>query len=117
MLLVNIDNNCNLLHYVEKRCKRATRSVLEAELLGLLDVLNAAAAIADKLSDILGWKPPVWGCIDSNPVHNLVVRLGNIAEQRLPVDKAVLREEHLTNVLESFLSVPSEENAADGFTK
>lgn len=117
VLLVDEDKTCNILHYVSRRCKRVTRSVFAAELLALVEGLDVTSALADPLTEILGRKIPVWGCVDSRTVYNVVVLLGSLTEKRLSVGVAVLKEAYLSKLLDRLLWVPSQQNAANGFTK
>lgn len=114
--LVDAAGCANVVSYASRKCRRVTRSVLASELLALVEGYDTAAAIAVQLREILGRAIAVQCVTDSRTLFNIVTRLGTITEQRLKIDAADLRAEHLADRL-LLLWLPSEENCADPLTK
>lgn len=60
IVLVDQHDVCNTIAYCSKRCKRVTRSVLAAELFGLVEGFDAGSAIVQQVQQILERSVELW---------------------------------------------------------
>jgi hypothetical protein len=117
VLMVDDDNNANLVHYGSQRCTRVARSVMAAELHGLIVGFDNALLVSEMVSEILGRKVRTDAIIDSKTVFDTVTRLSNTLEKRLRIDAYALQESHRNGELTALLWIPSAQNVADALTK
>jgi hypothetical protein len=115
--MVDGNNNANLVHYGSQRCTRVTRSVMAAELHGLIVGFDNAQLITEMVSEILGRRVSTDAIVDSKTVFDTVTRLSNTLEKRLLIDAYALQESHGSGELAALLWIPSEQNVADALTK
>jgi hypothetical protein len=115
--LADDNNNANIVHFGSSKCKRVTRSVMAAELHGLVLGFDNAFSVREMVSEILGRKIPIDAYVDSKTVFDTVTKLGATLEKRLQIDVAALQESHLKGELRSLHWIPSAENCADALTK
>lgn len=114
--MVDKNENANVVAFASRKCRRVTRSVLARELLALVEGYDADFGIESQLHEILDKQVPISRAVGSRTMYNVVTRLGHVTEQRLHVDVADLRHEHLACRL-NIIWIPSEENCADPLTK
>jgi hypothetical protein len=107
----------NIVHFGSSKCRRITRSVMAAELHGLVMGFDHAFMVASILQDILQREIAIDGYIDSKTVFDTVTRLASTMEKRLQIDVAGLQESHMKGELRSLYWIPSEQNYSDPLTK
>jgi hypothetical protein len=115
--IVDDANNANIVHFGSSKCKRVTRSVMAAELHGLVLGFDNAFVVRQMVSEISGREIPIDAYIDSKTVFDTITKLGTTLEKRLQIDAAALQESHLKGELRSLYWIPSSENCADPLTK
>jgi hypothetical protein len=117
VLLVDGQNRANIVHYGSQRCTRVTRSVMAAELHGLIVGYDNAIFVSEMVSLILGRHVDIVVMLDSKTVFDTVTRLSNTLEKRLQIDAYALQEAHRSGELTELVWIPSHENCADALTK
>lgn len=117
LALVDKHNNANIVHYGSARCRRVTRSVLAAEVHGLVYGFDSAIVAKNMLEEILGKQLRIYGIVDSRTLLNIVVKSSRTLEKRLQIDVFALRESHLRGELRYLAWTPGTMNPADGLTK
>jgi hypothetical protein len=115
--LADANNAANIVHYGSAKCRRVTRSVMAAELHGLVLGFDHAYVVQTIVSGIMGRDIALDAYIDSKTVFDTVTKLGPTLEKRLQIDAAALQESHLKGELRSIYWIPSSENCADPLTK
>jgi hypothetical protein len=86
VLLAEDQNRANIVHYGSQRCTRVTRSVMAAELHGLIVRYDNAIFVSEMVSLILGRHVDIVVMLDSNTVFDTVTRLSNTLKKRLQID-------------------------------
>jgi hypothetical protein len=117
VLLVDDEQRANIVHYGSKRCTRVTRSVMAAELHGLLAGFDNSVLVAEMVSGMLGRRVNIEAMTDSKTVFDTVTRLSSTLEKRLQIDAYALQEAHQKGELTALYWIMSEENVADPLTK
>lgn len=117
VLLVDGNDKANIVHFGSKRCVRVTRSVMAAELHGLLTGFDHGLLVAEMVSNILGRKVDIEAMVDSKTVFDTVTRLSNTLEKRLQIDAYALQEAHKKGELAALFWISSCDNVADPLTK
>ncbi len=117
LLLADGSNRANIIHYGSSRCKRVKRSVMAAEVHGLIYGFDNAFVAKEMLREILGENLPIDGIVDSRTLFNVVAKNSSTLEKRLQIDVHSLRESHDRGELRYLAWAPGEENVADELTK
>ena len=117
LLLADRFNKANIVHYGSSRCSRTTRSVMAAEIHGLIYGYDNAFVTKSMIEEILGVSIPIDGYVDSRTLFNVVAKFASTTEKRLQIDVQSLREAQDRQELRSLAWVPGTENIADGLTK
>ena len=110
-------NKANILHWSSIKCKRVTRSVLAAELYGMVHIFDYCAAIKSTLDKILHIKVPLILCTDSKSLYECLVKLGTTREKRLMVDVMCLRQSYERREIAQVRWIKGDSNPADAMTK
>lgn len=109
--------NCSLISWASSRSKRVTRSVLAAELFALSQGYDVGFAQRHTLSQILGREVPMRLFTDSKTLFQSVTNLTSMAEKRLLIDIASLRDAYRNGDLEHLAHIDTADNPADAMTK
>lgn len=117
IVLTDDSNTGNIIHYGSSRCRRVTRSVMAAEILGLSYGFDNAFVTRHMLNEILGQEIPIDIYIDSRTVFNVIAKHASTSEKRLQIDVSALREAHDKKIIRSISWIPSNQNVADAMTK
>lgn len=86
--------NANIVHYGSTHCKRVARSVMAAELLGLVYGFDNAFMVKSILDQILGQAVPIDAYLDSRTVFKVVAKKGSTLEKLLQIDVNAIRVSH-----------------------
>lgn len=117
LVLVDKDNRANIIHYGSSRCKRVTRSVMAAEVHGLMYGFDSDFIAKDMLEEILGRSVDLDTYVYSRTLFNVIAKDSAILEKRLQIDVFSIRESHKARELRNIAWIPGKENVADGTTK
>ena len=117
LVLADATGKCNILHYGSATCRRVTRSVMAAELLGLVYGYDNAFIVKHTLESCFGTKIRMDAYVDSRTVFNTVAKGKGTLEKRLQIDAFAIREAHRKGDLTTLGWVPGKENPADGLTR
>ena len=117
IVLCDSNGDANILYYGSTACNRVTRSVMAAELLGLVYGFDNAYLLQHMLTEILGYTVPVDAYADSKIVFDIIAKRGPTLEKRLQIDAHALRESHLKGELRILAWIEGKDNVADGLTK
>ena len=117
VVLSDKDGKANIIHYGSSRCKRIARSVMAAEILGMIYGFDNAYIAKSMIEEILGCEVPIDCYVDSRTLFNVVARFASTLEKRLQIDVLSLREAHDAKDIRSIAWIPGKENIADGLTK
>jgi len=117
LVLADGSNNANILHYGSSRCKRITRSVMAAEIHGLIYGFDNAYVTRSMLKEILNVDIPIHGYVDSKTLFNVIAKNSATLEKRLQIDVFSLREATEKKELNTLSWIPGPSNIADGMTK
>ena len=117
ILLVDDTGAANIIHYASNRCKRVTRSVLAAEVHGLVLAFDHSFIIQDMIKEILGRTLDVEAYVDSKTLFDVVAKNSNTTEKRLQIDIFALKESYAKGELRKLTWIPGNNNPADALTK
>ena len=121
IVLADLQNNANIIHWQSVKCRHVTRSILASELYTLSLGFNIAATIKSTLDQIFSsstyGKVPLSICIDSKSLYNCLVKLGTTQEKRLTVDLLCLRQSYKRQEITKILWIKGDKNPADAMTK
>ena len=117
LVLADGSNNANILHYGSSRCKRITRSVMAAEVHGLIHGFDAAYVTRHMMEEILGKEIPMDIFVDSRTLFNIVAKDASPSEKRLKIDIWALKESYNKKEFENLYWIEGEKNPADPLTK
>jgi hypothetical protein len=115
--LVDDTDKANIVHYGSQKSKRVTRSVLAAEVLGLVYGWDQAFVVQHTIQEVLGRTVPVDAYVDSRTTFDCVAKNAVTLEKRLAIDVSALRQSHSLGELSRIGWVPGIHNPADGLTR
>ena len=92
LVLVDLSNKANIVHWFLVKCKRVTRSVLASELYALAYSFDISAAIKAIVKLQLNISLPLILCTDFKSIYEYFVKLGTIQEKRLIINVICLRQ-------------------------
>lgn len=115
--LMDKAGRCNILHYGSNRCQRVCRSVMAAEMHGLILGFDYAYIIQDMLQEILGTKYEIEVMTDSRTLFNVVTKDAMTTERRLQIDILQVRESYDNGEIRKMAWIPGLMNPADPLTK
>jgi hypothetical protein len=93
--------NANVVQYASQKSRRLPRSVMAAELHGLVLRFNAAYVVGGMVAEILGRIFPIDVYLDSKAVFDTVTRLTPTLEKRLLIDVYAVQKSHQKGTLRS----------------
>ena len=119
IVLADIDNNANILHWSSTKCKRVTRSVLASELYAMAHAFDAASSIKSTITQLLHMTTPLplILCTDSKSLYECIVKLGTTQEKRLMIDLMCLRQSFERKEINEVKWIDGTTNPADAMTK
>ncbi|XP_078490921.1 uncharacterized protein LOC144747058 [Ciona intestinalis] len=122
IFLVGENKKCNILSWQSKRIKRVIRSTLAAEASAACDAVEAAYYLSYMITELFygkghGTKLPIHAITDNRSLYDAVHSRKGVADKRLRIDIAVLKEMMETNKLLSMEWVESKKQLADALTK
>ena len=117
LVLADKKNNANIVHFGSSRCKRVTRSVMAAEVHGLVYGFDSAFIEKNIIEELLGTSIPMDVYVDSKTLFNIVAKDGNTAEKRLKIDMWAIRESYDKKEIRNIYWIASSMNLADQLTK
>lgn len=115
--LVDDDGNCNIIHWGSNRCRRIARSVLAAEVHGLVLGFDYVFIIQKLAEELLGRQVKVEAYTDSKTLFNVIAKDGATTERRLQIDIFALKESYERGELSRIGWIPGKSNVADALTK
>lgn len=107
----------NIVHYGSSRCKRVTRSVMEAEVHAFILSFDQAFVLRDQQSEMIGRDIDISAYVYSKTLFDTVAKGGTITDKRLLIDIWALREGYVNGELNRLSWLPGKENPADSLTK
>ncbi len=117
LALVDGNNVANILHYGSSRCQRVTRSVMAAEIHGLLYGFDNALITKHLLRELINKDFDIHTYVDSKTLFNVVAKDAKTLEKRLQIDVWSIRESLKNGELKLLSWIPGKFNFADGLTK
>lgn len=69
----------HIVHYGRNRCRCVVRSVMAAEVQGLVLGFDYASIVRNTICEIIGRKVPLEAYVDSNHLYNVVAKFGETA--------------------------------------
>ena len=81
VLLCNENGNALIIYYSSWKCKRVTRSILEAELYALMTCFDYCFTVAHDLSTILSHPIPIEIFTHSKYIFDTVTKLTSVTEK------------------------------------
>lgn len=117
LMMVDNDGVANIIHYGSSRCKRVTRSIMAAEIHGLVYGFDQTYVVREALEEVLDRKISIEVYVDSKSVFDVVVKDGSTSEKRLQIDIFALRESYSRAELNKLGWIPGSKNIADPLTK
>ena len=84
--LADARNKANIIHWSLVKYKQVTRTVLVAELYGMVHEFDIRAVIKATLEKILGFATALILCIDLKFFYDCQIKLGTTQEKQLMVD-------------------------------
>lgn len=88
----------NLIHWSSKKCKRSSRSILAAEIYGMVkgvDIWIAINTSIDKIINILGLKGlDIIFATYSESLYDCLIKLGDTSEKKLEIDVITLSKSY-----------------------
>ena len=109
--------NASPVSWASKKAKRVCRSSLTAETLAAVEAIDGAFVVKEMMEDILHKKlPPIMLYVDSKSLYDTVKTSNVIADKRLLIDMAAIRE--MSDNKEIIVNwVRTEDQLADVLTK
>ena len=92
LVLTDIINKANIIHWLLIKCKRVTRSILALELYRIAYRFNIGAAIKLTVNKILNINLLLVICTDLKLLYNCFIRLGTTQEKRLIINIMCLQQ-------------------------
>lgn len=117
ILILDAKQRANIVHYGSSRCKGVVRSVLAAEVHGLLLGFDFGLLVKDLLEEILGRTLLMEAMVDSWTLFSVIAKDAPTTERRLQIDVAALRESYAKGELHRIGWIPGLANPADALTK
>ena len=117
VLLKDKNDKACIIHYGSWKCQRVTRSVLGAETFAFAFTLDFCLVFSHDLSSMLGKRIPVLIFTDSKCLFDTITKLSTVAEKRLLIDIATIRESYSTGDLTNVAHILSKFNIADALTR
>jgi len=107
----------NIIHYGSAKSKRIVRSVLSAELYGMVYGFDNASVMRNTLEDFLGRKVKLSIYTDSKCLFDALISLNTTTEKRLLIDLSMLRQCYERREITEVFWLPGDQNPADALTK
>jgi len=117
IVLADVNNNANILHWTSIKCKRVTRSVLASELYGMAHGFDMGASVKATIDKMLEIELPLVMCTDSKSLYDCLVKLGTTQEKRLMIDIMCLRQAYERRQIAEVKWIDGDTNPADSMTK
>lgn len=117
LVLADITNKANIVHWSSIKCKRVTRSVLASELYAMAHGFDIGAAIKATVEQILQIELPLVLCTNSRSLYDCLVKLGTTQEKRLMIDVMCLRQSYERREITEVKWIDGDSNPADSMTK
>jgi hypothetical protein len=113
LVLVDIINKANIMHWSSIKCKRITRSVLASKLYIIAHGFNIGAAIKSTVEQLLQIELPFILCTDLKLLYKCLVKLGTTQEKCLIIDVICLRQLYKCKEITEVKWINSNSNPAD----
>jgi len=94
LVLADLLNKANIVHWSSVKCKRITRSVLASKLYAMTYGFNISAAIKATVELQLNISLPLILCTDSKLIYKCLIKLGTTQEKRLMIDIICLHQSY-----------------------
>jgi hypothetical protein len=117
LVLADLSNKANIVHWSSVKCKRVTRSVLASELYAMAHGFDIGAAIKATIELQLNINLPLILCTDSKSIYECLVKLGTTQEKRLMIDVMCLRQSYERREIAEVKWIDGNSNPADAMTK
>jgi hypothetical protein len=117
LVLADLSNKANIVHWSSVKCKRITRSVLASELYAMAHGFDIGAAIKATVELQLNISLPLILCTDSKSIYECLVKLGTTQEKRLMIDVMCLRQSYERREIAEVKWIDGDSNPADAMTK
>lgn len=105
------------MHYGSNKSKRVARSVLAAEVHGLVLGFDYAFVLWEMLTELLDRDVKIEALVDSNTLFDVISKDASTTERRLQIDVLGLRVSHENEELFTIGWIAGKVNPAEGLTK
>lgn len=116
IFMVDKHIRCNILHYGSKRCQRITRSVMAANVQGLILGFDFSFLIKSMVDEILGTNIRILAMIERKTMFNFVAKDRRSTERRLQFDILPLCQSNDEGFLQRIAYIPGLENPVGPLT-
>ena len=117
IVVTDASGNANVTHYGTHNSRRVTRSVMEAELLVLVNGFDNAFVAKYSLGEMLGSNIPLDVLFDSRTTFKCVPKHAPTMEKRLQIDINALRQSHSKGEIRCVGWISGTLNRANGLTR
>ena len=94
LVLADLLNKANIVHWSSVKCKRITKSILTSKLYTIAYNFNISTAIKTTVKLQLNINLPLILCTNSKLIYKCLVKLGTIQEKRLIIDVICLHQSY-----------------------
>lgn len=117
VVLADKNSNANILHYGSSRCNRVTKSVMGAEIYGLLYGFDQAICVKQLINELLERNFNIHVLADPKTIFNVGTKEGRTPEKLLKIDVWAIKEIFANCELKYLPWIPDNDNVADTLTK
>ena len=117
LVLADLLNKVNIVHWSLVKCKRITRSVLAFELYTMAHSFNISAAIKATVKLQLNISLPLIFCTDFKLIYKCLVKLGTTQEKKLIIDIIYLHQSYKRREIAKVKWINRDSNPVDAITK
>jgi hypothetical protein len=117
LVLADIMNKANIMHWSLIKCKRITKSVLVSKLYTMAYGFNISATIKSTIEQLLQIKLPLILYTDLKSLYKCLVKLGTTQEKCLIIDIIYLCQSYKRKEITEVKWINSNSNPADSIIK
>ena len=117
VLLADSNNECHVLTYCNKKCKRTVRSIMAAEVFDFSAAFDHTFIIRHDLQVISNQKMGIKKFTDSKQLFDVIQNGSHMTEKKLFIELIATRKEYNRNEISNVGLVPGTLNTADGLKK
>ena len=117
LVLTDLSNKVNIVHWSSVKCKRVTRSVLASKLYAIAYSFDIGAVIKATVKLQLNISLPLTLCTDSKLIYKCFIKLGTTQEKRLMIDVMCLCQSYKRCEIAKVKWINGDSNLADVMIK